>query len=87
MRIKLTSTIGWTAAALLLVVGIFWLNDETTHATDGDITGVVTGLSGPEAGVWVIAETDDLEPTATASSTSTARVSPTSSTSGCRGSG
>ena len=41
MRMKLTLTIGWTAAALLLVVAIFWLNDETTHATEGDITGVV----------------------------------------------
>ena len=26
-----------------------------------DIGGVVTGLGGPEAGVWVIAETDDFE--------------------------
>jgi len=33
---------------------------RTTHATKGDITGLVSGLSGPEAGVWVIAETDDL---------------------------
>src|SRR5688572_23882453 len=30
-------------------------------ATDGDdITGVVTGPNGPEAGVWVIAETSEL---------------------------
>src|SRR5687767_11973506 len=28
-------------------------------ATDGYITGVVQGASGPEAGVWVIAETKD----------------------------
>ena len=28
---------------------------------EGDIEGVVTSTSGPEAGVWVIAETDDLE--------------------------
>jgi len=27
---------------------------------EGDITGVVTGARGPEAGVWVIAETSDL---------------------------
>src|SRR5688572_9283405 len=26
----------------------------------GDVAGVVTGPSGPEAGVWVIAETSDL---------------------------
>src|SRR5581483_9922539 len=29
-------------------------------ATDNDISGVVTGVKGPEAGVWVIAETTDL---------------------------
>ena len=28
---------------------------------DGDITGVVSSVSGPEAGVWVIAETHDLD--------------------------
>lgn len=28
---------------------------------EGDIEGIVTSTSGPEAGVWVIAETDDLE--------------------------
>src|SRR3954468_13788861 len=34
---------------------------QTTVAIDNDdIGGVVTGPSGPEAGVWVIAETTDL---------------------------
>jgi hypothetical protein len=28
---------------------------------DGYITGVVTSANGPEAGVWVIAETDELQ--------------------------
>ena len=32
-------------------------------AADDDIAGVVTSASGPEAGVWVIAETDDFETT------------------------
>ena len=31
-----------------------------TRSEDGDIAGVVTGARGPEAGVWVIAETSDL---------------------------
>ena len=33
---------------------------ETIQAEDDDIAGVVTGPKGPEAGVWVIAETFDL---------------------------
>ena len=37
------------------------LRAQTAVAIDGDdIGGVVTGASGPEAGVWVIAETTDL---------------------------
>jgi hypothetical protein len=37
------------------------LHAQTTVAIDNDdIGGVVTGASGPEAGVWVIAETNDL---------------------------
>src|SRR5215475_14597552 len=37
------------------------LNAQTTVAIDNDdIGGVVTGAGGPEAGVWVIAETTDL---------------------------
>ncbi len=38
--------------------------DDGTPATEvgsaGYITGMVAGPDGPEAGVWVIAETDDL---------------------------
>ena len=33
---------------------------ESTDAGGGHISGVVTGPNGPEAGVWVIAETHDL---------------------------
>ena len=61
MRTKLTSTIGWTAAALLLTATMVWLSGTSTSAAEGDIAGVVNGPNGPEAGVWVIAETDDLE--------------------------
>ena len=34
--------------------------DETVQLDDDDVGGVVTGDQGPEAGVWVIAETRDL---------------------------
>ena len=39
-----------------------WQSPTSAPATQegGDITGVVTGPGGPEAGVWVIAETRDL---------------------------
>src|SRR5258708_19631906 len=56
-------TIG--AACLLLVVSFFLVTaraqQPATVAIDNDdIGGVVTSASGPEAGVWVIAETRDL---------------------------
>src|ERR1700736_1147453 len=34
--------------------------DQTVQIGDNDIGGVVTSAQGPEAGVWVIAETTDL---------------------------
>jgi hypothetical protein len=58
------------AVALAAVVGIFELGGRTrlaaqsTVAIDADdIGGVVTGARGPEAGVWVIAESKDLPTT------------------------
>ena len=36
------------------------LAPDAVAIDDDDIGGVVTGANGPEAGVWVIAETDDL---------------------------
>jgi hypothetical protein len=35
-------------------------SDAAVHIGDADLGGVVTGSDGPEAGVWVIAETTDL---------------------------
>jgi len=61
MRTKLTSMIAATGTALLMAATIAWLGGTSTLAAEGDITGVVNGPSGPEAGVWVIAETDELE--------------------------
>ena len=34
--------------------------DSAIHVGNNDLGGVVTGPNGPEAGVWVIAETKDL---------------------------
>lgn len=57
-------------SASAFCVGIFWLvlpgcsGDSSAGGApaldDDDIGGVVTGVDGPEAGVWVIAETHDL---------------------------
>jgi hypothetical protein len=49
------------AFAACLAVAPAELRAQTTVAIDNDdIGGVVTGPTGPEAGVWVIAETTDL---------------------------
>ena len=61
MQTKLSSIIGWTTAALVLMAAMVWLGGTTTRAVEGAITGVVDGPNGAEAGVWVIAETDDLD--------------------------
>lgn len=42
------------------VVALVATTTHTSQAPNDDITGVVTGPNGPEAGVWVIAETSDL---------------------------
>jgi hypothetical protein len=45
---------------LLAVTATLILASEGVQVGPNDITGTVTGRSGPEAGVWVIAETSDL---------------------------
>ena len=58
----------WLLLPILLVgfSAALFFNQETNTQADlisidsDDIGGVVTGSAGPEAGVWVIAETDDL---------------------------
>ena len=52
--------------AFVLCVCLAWLDGVHQNALaaaqlDDAITGVVSSSNGPEAGVWVIAETDDLE--------------------------
>ena len=46
--------------AASLAVSAWQLTAQTLAIDDDDLAGVVTSRSGPEAGVWVIAETTDL---------------------------
>ena len=53
------------AIAGALVVSFTWTqaqqrNSSTVAIDNDDIGGIVTSAKGPEAGVWVIAETTDL---------------------------
>src|SRR5688572_2026590 len=48
------------AVAALLVTPASQVAGQTVRIDPDDIGGIVTGPSGPEAGVWVIAETADL---------------------------
>jgi hypothetical protein len=52
--VGMACTIAFVAAVLA------WAGGRDVTAAGNDITGVVTGPQGPEAGVWVIAETRDL---------------------------
>src|SRR5687768_6352272 len=63
----MTNTKALVAAATLAAAALLWTVGTRgaqaaggTAANTGHITGVVTGARGPEAGVWVIAETSDL---------------------------
>jgi hypothetical protein len=66
MRTTLSSSLSLMAlsVALAFTTPTSSVAQQTSAAAvsigDGDIGGVVTGQSGPEAGVWVIAETTDL---------------------------
>src|SRR5215212_7317014 len=48
------------AACVTLAAAALPMNDAAVNVGADDIGGVVTGPNGPEAGVWVIAETSDL---------------------------
>ena len=49
-----------TAAALVVAASLAGNSTFAQQAGSDSIRGVVTGPNGPEAGVWVIAETTDL---------------------------
>ncbi len=66
--IRHTSILSIAAIAALILAGIatFQTSDvvsarQSVSIDADDIGGIVTGPGGPEAGVWVIAETDDLD--------------------------
>ena len=54
---------GLAAAGVLAAAAAAVMHQDalSAQANDGVITGAVTSAGGAEAGVWVIAETDDLE--------------------------
>src|SRR6185295_9486661 len=60
---KVKSVLGGVAVVMALATASCQTQRgiEQAPVTEGDdITGVVTGAKGPEAGVWVIAETTEL---------------------------
>ena len=67
-NIAVVIAILWIAFAFYLAATQDWYADDTVAAAgaagimidDDDIAGTVTSANGPEAGVWVIAETDEL---------------------------
>ena len=49
------------AAMAVLAASLGSAQQRGAAADEGDLRGMVRGSAGPEAGVWVIAETDDLD--------------------------
>src|SRR5713226_4910596 len=65
MSIRVFYRVGLIAAGVILVASLGGLNAQQSTAEavsigNDDIGGVVSSAKGPEAGVWVIAETNDL---------------------------
>src|SRR5947209_4338259 len=65
MSIRVFYRVGLIAAGVILVASLGGLNAQQSTAEavsigNDDIGGVVSSAKGPEAGVWVIAETSDL---------------------------
>src|SRR5438445_12322866 len=60
MKTRKTLYLGVVAIVLAALLAACLSTQGAGSAGESDIGGVVTGPSGPEAGVWVIAETTDL---------------------------
>ena len=61
MPVRLLCTVGVALGLAVVIVGAGGPQQpDAVDVGDDDIGGVVTGPNGPEAGVWVIAETHDL---------------------------
>ena len=65
MKARVRQNVGLLTLMGLLVASLAWLNAQragggSVAIDPDDIGGVVTSSKGPEAGVWVIAESTDL---------------------------
>src|SRR5438034_1264645 len=65
MTLRVNPRAGAFAAASVLMASLTWVHAQQRSAVavaidPDDIGGIVTSAQGPEAGVWVIAETSDL---------------------------
>src|SRR3981189_3574998 len=60
MKTRKTLYLGIAATVLAALLTACLSTQGGPGSTPSDISGVVTGPNGPEAGVWVIAETNDL---------------------------
>src|SRR5437870_13894470 len=65
MKLRVNRRVRFLAVAGALAVSFTWVQAQqrggaTVAIDNDDIGGVVTSAKGPEAGVWVIAETTDL---------------------------
>ena len=60
---SLTMTMWMCGIATLSAAALTVVGGTSAAAAADDITGAVTSSNGPEAGVWVIAETDDFDTT------------------------
>jgi hypothetical protein len=59
-KTSLSAGIAWPGVLVYLAGPLALAQTETIAIDSDDIAGVVASAAGPEAGVWVIAETDDL---------------------------
>jgi hypothetical protein len=64
MTVRIDRRVSWLAAAIMLASSLAWVTAQ--HGGPGqvaldadDIGGIVSSSKGPEAGVWVIAESKD----------------------------
>src|SRR5437667_12608871 len=65
MKLRVNPRVGSLAVASVLMASFTWVNAQQGRGAlvaidNDDIGGLVTSSKGPEAGVWVIAETTDL---------------------------
>src|SRR5947209_13027675 len=65
MKLRVNPRVRWLAVGSVLMASLPWVNAQQSSAATvaidaDDVGGVVTSSNGPEAGVWVSAETSEL---------------------------